>query len=144
MEYLAIGREVRRFQRQSLTDAESGPGKQSEEHRPSLTSAGKDFSEFRFGYGWPVLFLSLQDRHPDEVVIPLARVNFFALIVNSGSHNHFDDFCIVDDGLCGKARREPSSLSTPLARHCRRLQGSCRPDSEIAICPMRAAIPRSW
>jgi hypothetical protein len=49
--------------------------------------------------GRSVLPLLLDDRHVNELVVPLSRVDFLAFIVDGRSHNHLHNLRIVVDGL---------------------------------------------
>ena len=72
-EYPAIRRKVSRFQPQCLTDSQARPGEQSEEP-PIACLCWQGFLRVPLRLRLAcVVFLS-HDWHPDEVVVPLARV----------------------------------------------------------------------
>ena len=61
--------------------------------------SAEDFAKLSLGDGRSVLLFLLNKWDANEIVVPLARVNLFALTIDCRGHNQFDHLRVVHDGF---------------------------------------------
>src|SRR5205809_6884792 len=60
------------------------------------------------------LVLALDYRQVHEVVLPLHRINFLALLIACRRYDHLHNSHVAGNGLWGESRRSVLQLGTPL------------------------------